>query len=859
MTSLKLYIDKMNKRILFCLCLLAGLCGACTSAPKLYDLTCEGLTGPFAIDSTQPHFSWKIASKTPTAQTAYEIQVGTEPKAADLWDSGRIESSDQIMVPYAGVPLASRQLAWWRVRVWNDKGEFSRWSEPQRFGIGILDEMQGEYIGAVPGEGRAPLLRKTFQLPAAQGTFLLHVNSLGYHAAYINGEPVSDAVLMPAVSQLDKRSLIVTYDVTKLLKKGTNDIVLWTSPGWYKKDTFEAAYEGPLVRVELDRYVDGRLATVLKTDSTWEGAWSGYRDFDTWRPGHFGGEVIDARVVPHSLKTNDLAKLDWGPAAVIGVEGLIASPQMCEPCRILETVEAISITQEDADTWIVDFGRVLNAMPDLRLPSLQAGHIVTASFTDHIMPDGTREIYSTNQYIASGAKDGDRFANRFNHHVFRYIILDSLAEAPALRDLKAHRMRTDFPKKSSFTCSDEELNRIHDLIAYTLDNLAFDGYMVDCANIERLGYGGDGNASTLSLQELANVAPLYINWLQAWVDAQAPDGGLPHTAPCPYKAGGGPYWCSFIVQASWRTYMSYGDGRLLARCYPAMLRWLGYVDQYAVDGMLLERNRWPGTDYRTWYLGDWAAPPQYVDVREEESVDLVNNCALCQTYEDLMRIARLLGKPEDAARFETRLGALRARIHQTFYHPEDATYGTGSQIDMAYPLLVGAVPEELRGKVRDSLRERTQRVYDGHLVTGLVGVPVLTEWATLAGECDFFCSLLKAHGYPGYLYMLDNGATGTWEHWDAERSRLHNCFNGIGSWFYQALGGILPLEPGYREIRIRPQIPQGLDWVRVCQDTPYGPVVVRREGRHLHVEIPVGITAKVGDQTVGSGSHEFDL
>ena len=56
-----------------------------------------------------------------------------------------------------------------------------------------------------------------------------------------------------------------------------------------------------------------------------------------------------------------------------------------------------------------------------------------------------------------------------------------------------------------------------------------------------------------------------------------------------------------------------------------MLQWIGYVDQYAEDGMLLQRNRWPGTDYRTWYLGDWAAPPEYVDVMLPESVDLVNN------------------------------------------------------------------------------------------------------------------------------------------------------------------------------------------------------------------------------------------
>ena len=858
----------MNRILLWIVPALVCL-GACQPALQVYDLTCEGLTEPLAIDSAQPHFSWKIASRVPASQGAYQIQVALSPSLLKgekqlAWDSGRVESADQVMVPCGG-QFNSRELAYWRVRVWDAEGKAYRWSAPQRFGIGVIgeDSLPGEYIGAQPGEGRAPLLRKTFHVASTRGVALLHVNSLGYHEAYLNGVKVSDAVLTPAVSQLDKRSLIVTYDVTSLLRKGENEIVFWISPGWYKKDTFEAVYEGPLVKAALDiRRVGNDAAgpgmTILSTDSTWEGAWSGYRDYDNWHYS-FGGEIIDARVVPKSLSKRDLDALAWGPVAVVGIEDIVATPQMCEPCRVQETVQAVSVQPDGENRWIVDFGRVVNALPDLTLPSLPSGHKTVASFFDHIMPDGTREVFSHNEYISSGAPEGDRFANRFNHHVFRYIALDSLPQAPRLEDLKAHRMRTDFRKTGSFRCSDGELNAIHDMIAYTLDNLAFDGYMVDCASIERLGYGGDGNASTLTLQEMGAVGPLYVNWLQAWVDAQQPDGGLPHTAPCPFKAGGGPYWCSFIVQAPWRTWMSYADPRLLERCYPAMLHWLDYVDAYAVDGMLLQANRWPGTDYRTWYLGDWAAPPEYVDVMQEESVDLVNNCALCQVYADLVRIARLLGKTEDSARFYRRLEALRTRIHQTFYHPEDSTYGTGSQIDMAYPLLVGAVPDALRYPVRDRLVERTARVYDGHLVTGLVGVPVLTEWATLAGECDWFCSLLKTHGYPGYLYMLDNGATGTWEHWNAERSRLHNCFNGVGSWFYQALGGIIPVEPGYRRIRLEPQVPQGLEWVHVTQETPYGPIVVRREGRRLHVELPVGVTATIGDKDYGCGRYDIEI
>ena len=84
------------------------------------------------------------------------------------------------MVPYGGAPLAARQQAWWRVRVWDTDGKASAWSPKQRFGIGVLDGLKGDFIGAVPGEGRQPAFRKVFTADKA-GEAILHVTSLGYH------------------------------------------------------------------------------------------------------------------------------------------------------------------------------------------------------------------------------------------------------------------------------------------------------------------------------------------------------------------------------------------------------------------------------------------------------------------------------------------------------------------------------------------------------------------------------------------------------------------------------------------------------------------------------------------------------
>ena len=72
-------------------------------------------------------------------------------------------------------------------------------------------------------------------------------------------------------------------------------------------------------------------------------------------------------------------------------------------------------------------------------------------------------------------------------------------------------------------------------------------------------------------------------------------------------------------------------------------------------------------------------------------------------------------------------------------------------------------------------------------------------------------------------------------------------------------GGIIPEEPGYRRVRIDPQVPQGLEWVRVSQDTPYGTISVHREGRTLHLELPVGVTATVRGRNYGCGRHDIEI
>ena len=167
--------------------------------------------------------------------------------------------------------------------------------------------------------------------------------------------------------------------------------------------------------------------------------------------------------------------------------------------------------------------------------------------------------------------------------------------------------------------------------------------MVDCPHIERMGYGGDGNASTQTIQTMYDVSLLYYNWMQAWEDCIRPEGSLPHTPPAPFSRGGGPYWCAFVILGSWRAYVHYGDDRLLKKYYPLFPLWLNFVTLHKVDGLL---KKWPNEEYRNWYLGDWATPAG-IDQTNEQSVDLVNNCCISVCYDYMSKIAGILGHAED--------------------------------------------------------------------------------------------------------------------------------------------------------------------------------------------------------------------
>jgi len=226
------------------------------------DLRCEYLTEPMGIDERQPRLSWRLAPTDAEAygqrQTAYQVLVSSSldelgRNDGTLWDSGQVPSDQTTQVEYAGVPLISRLACYWKVRVRDEHAEWSAWSAPARWTMGLLErsDWAARWIGSAEfverHEGQVwapeptgpasnplvdPWLRKSFVLGQPPRRGLIYVASVGYHELYVNGHRIGEDVLSPPATDLRKRTPCIGYDISRELREGTNVICFWLGPGW---------------------------------------------------------------------------------------------------------------------------------------------------------------------------------------------------------------------------------------------------------------------------------------------------------------------------------------------------------------------------------------------------------------------------------------------------------------------------------------------------------------------------------------------------------------------------------------------------------------------------------------------------
>jgi len=846
---------------------LAG-CAASAQAPAAgAGLRCEYLVDPLGIDVEKPRLSWMLApGPRGHAQSAYQVLVASSPEnlqrnRGDLWDSGKIGSAESTFVVYEGRPLSSGTRAWWKVRVWDEQGR-ATWSGVAHWSMGLLHEAdwRGRWIGlprpaGVP-EGTPlpfPWLRRTFTLEEKPARAMAYVNALGYYELYVNGRKVDDTVLAPAVVDYSKRNWYLTHDISSYLVKGANVVALWLGRGWYVKGHPGVVYDGPLVRAQLHMLLPGGKTMEVATDGSWKAQASPITPLGKGTAfGDYGGERFDARQDLAEWNAVGLDDANWEAAAVLDPPRVTTSAQIVEPNRILETIRAVKIDKTSSG-WLIDMGKNFTGWLELRLPAnVAAGKNLRIEYADN-PPTGNRYMtYNQRDEYVTRAGAGQAMRSRFNYHGFRYAHVTGLSEAPALGDAKGYFIRTAYARTGQFECSNELLNRIYRMVTWTYECLTLGGYMVDCPTRERLGYG-DGATALETGTFNFDTGGLYNRWSANWRDAQDPaTGDLPYTAPnYPEQGGGGPMWCDIVVTMPWQVYLNYGDKRMLETNYPTIQKWLAFAESKTRDHILEPYVSFGIHEPRWNYLGDWVAPrrPGGGDIaRDPVSGRFIINCHYLYVTELAAKMAALLDKPADAAVYRQRAEALQRALHERFFDAAKNSYATGEQPYLAFPLLLGVVPQALRPAVLRNLEETIRVKNTGHLDTGMTGLYFMLKELIEEDRNDLIYEMASQTDYPSWGDMLGKGATTSWESWNGG-SHMHSCFLSIGAWFMEGIGGIRIDEksPGFRHFLLKPAPVGDLTFARTRYRSIHGEIVSdwRIENGTLYASVttPPGATA----------------
>jgi len=822
---------------------------------------CENQASPLGRDSA-PRLGWMLeCDQRAESQTGYQVQVasseaGLKDGNPDMWDSGKISSSQSAMISYAGKPLQSQTWYYWHVRVWDSHDSRSGWSKPGRWATGVLhpEEWDSAWIAnsnsGQSNEGASCWFRYTFVLDKIRAdSALCSIASVGYHELYVNGRKVGDDVMAPAISDLGKRALYVTRDILPYLHTGKNTIGVWLGHGWaghsgkswYSASTLNWPTEPRfLLQAQIQQ---GPQAVKLVSGPNWkchpantDSSSSGFRNL--------GGESQDDRAYISGWNKEMFDDSGW-PAAAVETNSLEISPQVTECNRIMEELHPVTIREKSPGVYQADMGRHFSGWIELAAKGAP-GSRIEISMSER--EDQTSSYGQTNLLVL-GPQGQGTFRNRFKHQSGRWITVQGLSAPLRADDLKGYAISTDTERIGRFRCSNELLNRIYETVLWTFRQISLGGYVVDCPHRERMGYGDSINAVEGAMLAF-DTERFFTKWSRDWSDVQQSDGSMPFTAPT-YNGGGGPMWSSTLVHLPWLTYLYFGDPQAMKENYPAIRRWMDYQGTQSQSHVL----QWfPGPTNLVqpeWsFLGDWVYPGhrQAPNGHDRETL-FMNNCYYLHTLKIAARIARELGHAEDAERFQNQAASAAAAIHLAFWDPQTKSYPGERETTPASALFADLPPDDLRPLVEAQLEDRILKKQ--HLDTGILGTYFMIEALTSEDRPDLVDVVADTTEAPGWGAMLAHGATCIWEQWDGDNSRCHSSYLSIGAWFIKGILGLRPdpERPGFRHFMVKPGLYEKLTFASGEHDTPYGKITCswkKAANRFaLDLQIPVNTSATI--------------
>ena len=859
-------------------------------------LGCEYLTDPLSVQTPYPRLSWVLESGDRGAtQSAYRVLVASSQEIlqadkGDLWDSGKVASERSIQVEYAGRPLASGTAAFWKVKAWDGGDRASACSKPATWGMGMLtpSDWKAAWISDphVPPVDQplpalpAVMLRRGFILSKPVRRATAYASALGLYELRFNGQRIGDHILAPEWTDYHTRVQYQTYDVTATVRVGDNAIGAHLAAGWYagRIGISNIVKDGPvrgfygrhpklLVQLEIE-YEDGSAETIAS-----DAGWKSTTDGPIRRACILDGEVYDARKEQPGWDAPGFDDSAWKPVVVaddVKVQ-LVAQPN--EPIRVTEEIKPIGITEPTPNVYGVDMGQNMAGWCRIRV-SGSAGTTVTLRHAEVLEPDGN--IYTdnlrmkvhggelgarqTDQYILRGQGE-EVYEPHFTYHGFRYVEITGLHAKPSLDSITGRVFHSAPAMAGTFECSSDLLNRLMRNIVWThRDNMH--STPTDCPQRdERMGWTGDIVAFAQTACFNMDMAAFFTKWLQDLRDDQADDGRYPDFAPHPYdpneRFSGVPAWGDAGLVVPWRSYVNYGDVRLLEVHYESAKRWVEYVRSQSPEH-LWTGNR--GHDYGDWLNGNTLILEGWPTEGAEVPKEVLATAFYAHSTGLLSKMAVALGRDEDVKEYAKLADDVKAAFNRA-YVKEDGKVEGEAQASYALALDFNLLPDDKRGPAVEHMIAAIDR-YKGNISTGFHTTVMLMKELTRAGRDDVAYRLINNRTIPSWGYTIDHGGTTIWERWDgyvegrgyqntAMNSFNHYAIGSVGEWMYRSILGINPDEarPGYKHFTIQPRPGGGLTWARGGYDSIHGPIrsewKIKGGSLTLEVTVPVNTSATV--------------
>jgi alpha-L-rhamnosidase len=844
-------------------------------AVEVENLRCEYLENPLGIDVAKPRLSWEIAEcRMPNAdfgsekssiinrkseiprglrQTAYQVLVASSEELLkggwfsdakpDLWDSGKVESDRSLQVAYEGRPLESRMSCHWKVRVWDQAGQASAWSAPAQFLTGKMKPedpsspgcdaagWQGQWIGASADTKHAAVyLQKKIAVEKPVVRALVYFCGLGFSELTIDGKRVGDYVIGPGFTTYNKRAQYLAFDVTdRFNSPGAHQLDVTLADGWYglSKDPWVHKFEKnvyvdmPKLLFNLHLQHDDGTETVVVSDASWQ--WS-------------LGEITRSWIAQEDIDLRQQAR-DWKPVAVVkGPEGRLVC-QKEPPNRIVNEAKPVSFHYDavkKSATW--DFGREINGWVRFQASGPAGTRLTITTTAVGSNGDGVPGFPPRSSTFILGSAPGPQtYEPRFFHGGMRHVTVTGLAEEPKPGDLTGCEISSLYTPSGDFKCSDERITWLHDCVRRTM--VAYTTFLPNDPVREWKAWAQDIQSTFWSSVYLFDSRAMYERWECDFLDTQDAAGNFPNVTPGPeFDAYNSPWWGGCAVWLPWEWYQYYGDDTLLREAYPAMKRYVDYLDTVAKDGL------------QQWGLRDWLAI-------EETPAALVNTPAHVQFADIVSRTATMLGKTDEAQQYAAIAARLRQTINEKFLDPATGIYGqpgwkvvrgnwvlpkplknlhshwwTGdrpcTQAGQVLALAMDIPTKEVRGQVEQALLKEIE-AHRGRLSTGFVSTPYLLRvLRDLAPETGW--TMTTTSEFPSWLSMTrGSGSDVMKETWGGGQALMPSLGGNIAAWNMESLAGIRPdpAGPGFKKSIIKPNMVGDLQWVNAHHDSPYGKIV----------------------------------